>query len=129
MRASLIGGDGQPPVPTGERTRTLVPAEQATWFDDDIGFKAEGVETLGWNTAQILAFFVRRLASLGSASARARRLSTFTLRGQRLVLGFMATHAAMGARFAERIGRRWPGSGWSPSPRRAMAAAARLQLQ
>ncbi len=27
-------------------------AEQATWFDDDIGFKSEGVETLGWNTAQ-----------------------------------------------------------------------------
>ena len=79
-------------------------AEQATWFDDDIGFKSEGVETLGWNTAQILAFFVRRLASHGSASARARRLATFPLRGQRLVLGFMTTHAAMGARFAERIG-------------------------
>jgi len=78
--------------------------EQATWFDDDIGFKSEGVETLGWNTAQILAFFVRRLASHGSASARARRLVTFPLRGQRLVLGFMTTHAAMGARFAERIG-------------------------
>ena len=29
---------------------------------------------------------------------------TFPVRGQRLVLGFMATHAAMGARFAERIG-------------------------
>ena len=56
-------------------------AEQATWFDDDIGFKSEGVETLGWNTAQILAFFVRRLASHGSASARARRLVTFPLRG------------------------------------------------
>ena len=79
-------------------------AEQAAWFDDDIGFKSEGVETLGWNTAQILAFFVRRLASHGSASARARRLVTFPLRGQRLVLGFMTTHAAMGARFAERIG-------------------------
>ena len=79
-------------------------AEQATWFDDDIGFKSEGVETLGWNTAQILAFFVRRLASHGSASARARRLATFPLRGQRLVLGFMTTHAAMGARFAGRIG-------------------------
>jgi len=79
-------------------------AEQAAWFDDDIGFKSEGVETLGWNTAQILSFMVRRLASHGSASARARRLMTFPLRGQRLVLGFMATHAAMGAQFAERIG-------------------------
>jgi len=55
-------------------------AEQATWFDDDIGFKSEGVETLGWNTARILAFFVRRLASHGSASARARRLATFPTR-------------------------------------------------
>ena len=79
-------------------------AEQAAWFDDDIGFKSEGVETLGWNTAQIIAFFIRRLASHGSASARARRLMTFPLRGQHLVLGFLTTHAAMGARFADRIG-------------------------
>ena len=79
-------------------------AEQATWFDDDIGFKSEGVETLGWNTAQIIAFFVRRLGFHGSASARAKRLVTFPIRGQRLVLGFLTTHAAMGARFAERIG-------------------------
>jgi hypothetical protein len=58
-------------------------AEQATWFDDDISFKSEGVETLGWNTVQILAFLVRRLASHGSSSARAKRLMTFPLRGQR----------------------------------------------
>ena len=78
--------------------------EQAAWFDDDIGFKSEGVETLGWNTAQILAFFIRRLASHGSAAARAKRLITFPLRGPGLALGFMATHAAMGAQFAGRIG-------------------------
>jgi hypothetical protein len=63
-------------------------AEQATWFDDDIGFKSEGVETLGWNTAQILAFFVRRLASHGSASARARRLATFPTRLLRVLRVF-----------------------------------------
>ena len=79
-------------------------AEQATWFADDIGFKSEGVETLGMNTAQIIAFFMRRIGSHGSAAARAKRLVTFPLRGQQLVLGFMTTHAAMGARFAERIG-------------------------
>ena len=79
-------------------------AEQATWFDDDIGFKSEGVETLGWNTAQILAFLVRRLASHGSSAARVKRLISYPLKGQRLVLGFMTTHAAMGARFAQRIG-------------------------
>ena len=41
-------------------------AEQATWFGDDIGFKGDGVETLGMNTAQIVAFFVRRVGSHGS---------------------------------------------------------------
>ncbi len=36
-------------------------AEQATWFGDDIAFKGEGFETLGMNTAQIIAFFLRRV--------------------------------------------------------------------
>ena len=62
-------------------------AEQATWFDDDIGFKSEGVETLGWNTAQIIAFFVRRLGFHGSASARAKRLVTFRSEGSDWFLG------------------------------------------
>ena len=79
-------------------------AEQASWFADDIGFKAEGVETLGMNTAQTIAFFVRRMASHGSAGQRAKRLVTFPLTGQQLVLGFMTTHSELGARFAERIG-------------------------
>lgn len=79
-------------------------AEQATWFADDIGFKAAGVETLGMNTAQIIAFFVRHLAAHGSATARAKRLATFPLRGQQLVLGFLRTHSALGAGFAARIG-------------------------
>jgi HD-GYP domain-containing protein (c-di-GMP phosphodiesterase class II) len=79
-------------------------AEQATWFADDIGFKAEGVETLGMNTAQVIALFVRRIASHGNAAQRAKRLVRFPLTGQQLVLGFVTTHAALGARFAERIG-------------------------
>ena len=79
-------------------------AEQATWFADDIDFKANGVETLGMNTAQIVAFFVRHLASHGSPGSRAKRLAAFPLRGQQLVLGFLTTHAALGARFADRIG-------------------------
>ena len=68
-------------------------AEQASWFADDIGFKAEGVETLGMNTAQTIAFLVRRMASHGSAGQRAKRLVTFPLTGQQLVLGFMTTHS------------------------------------
>ena len=62
-------------------------AEQATWFGDDIGFKAEGVETLGMNTAQIIAFFMRRVGSHGSVAERAKRLASFPLTGQQLVLG------------------------------------------
>ena len=79
-------------------------AEQAAWFADDIAFKGEGVETLGMNTAQLIAFFMRRVGSHGSVAERARRLATFPLSGQQLVLGFMTTHAALGAQFAERIG-------------------------
>ena len=46
-------------------------AEQAQWFGDDIGFKGDGVETLGMSTAQTIAFLLRRAASHGSAvSAR-----------------------------------------------------------
>ena len=78
--------------------------EQAAWFADDIAFKGEGVETLGMNTAQLIAFFMRRVGSHGSVAERARRLATFPLSGQQLVLGFMTTHAALGAQFAERIG-------------------------
>ena len=49
-------------------------AEQAAWFADDIAFKGEGVETLGMNTAQLIAFFMRRIGSHGSVAERARRL-------------------------------------------------------
>ena len=79
-------------------------AEQAAWFADDIAFKGDGVETLGMNTAQLIAFFMRRVGSHGSPAQRAKRLATFPLTGQQMVLGFMTTHAALGAQFAERIG-------------------------
>ena len=79
-------------------------AEQAAWFADDIAFKGEGVEILGMNTAQLIGFFMRRIGSHGSVAERARRLVTFPVTGQQLVLGFMTTHAALGAQFAERIG-------------------------
>ena len=79
-------------------------AEQATWFADDISFKADGFELLDMNTAQMIAFIVRRIASHGSAVERARRLAVFPMTGQKLVLGFLGTHAALGAQFAARIG-------------------------
>src|SRR4051812_6468416 len=36
-------------------------AEQAAWFGDDISIKRDGFEVLGMNTAQAIAFFLRRL--------------------------------------------------------------------
>ena len=44
-------------------------AEQARWFGDDISFKGDGYETLGMNTAQTVAFLVRRVGSHGSGGA------------------------------------------------------------
>ena len=78
--------------------------EQARWFADDIGFKAAGIDLLDMNTAQSVRFMVRRLTSHGSAVQRGKRLLSFPLAGHQLMLGFMATHSALGAVFAERIG-------------------------
>jgi len=79
-------------------------AEQAAWFADDIGFKADGIELLDMNTAQAAGFMVRRLASHGRATERMRRLVAFPRSGHQLLLGFITTHAALGAEFAGRIG-------------------------
>src|SRR5215213_9744571 len=35
-------------------------AEQASWFGDDITFKADGFDTVGMSTAQVVSFLVRR---------------------------------------------------------------------
>jgi hypothetical protein len=40
-------------------------AEQATWFGDDISFKGDGYATLDMNTAQMVSFLLRRVASHG----------------------------------------------------------------
>ena len=79
-------------------------AEQARWFGDDIGFKGALFDTMDMSTAGVVAFLVRRLSSHGSAVARARRLTAFPVSGQKQVLSFVRTHAALGAQFAERIG-------------------------
>jgi len=79
-------------------------AEQARWFGDDISFKGDGYETLGMNTAQTVAFLVRRVGSHGSGSQRIRRLAEFPLTGHALVSEFLRTHCELGAEFAARIG-------------------------
>ncbi len=79
-------------------------AEQARWFGDDISFKGDGYETLGMNTAQTVAFLVRRVGSHGSGAQRIRRLAEFPLSGHALVSEFLRTHCELGAEFAARIG-------------------------
>jgi HD-GYP domain-containing protein (c-di-GMP phosphodiesterase class II) len=79
-------------------------AEQASWFGDDITFKSEGIETLGMNTAQMIAFFLRRAGSHGSGAERARRLAAFPVAGLRQVSAFTATHSSLAAQFGARIG-------------------------
>jgi hypothetical protein len=79
-------------------------AEQARWFGDDIAFKADAFELLGKNTAQIVAFAVRRTGSHGTGVDRARRIVTLPRSGMRQVMDFLATHARLSSRFAEQIG-------------------------
>ena len=78
-------------------------AEQASWFGDDIAFRSDGFEVLGMNTAQVVAFLVRRVGGHGSGLDRMRRLAGFPSTMQR-VMGFLTTHSRLGAQFAEQIG-------------------------
>ena len=50
-------------------------AEQAQWFGDDISFKGDGFDTLGMNTAQMIAFMLRRVGTHGGGVARTKRLA------------------------------------------------------
>ena len=116
-------------------------AEQATWFGDDISFKSDGYETLEMNTAQIIAFFLRRIGSDGTGVERARRLATFPVGGCREMMAFLDhPHAARspvrGTHRARRDARQdamrqgyeqWDGKGRPGRPRAAMqiSAAAR----
>ena len=79
-------------------------AEQAKWFGDDISFKGDSFELLDKSTAQIVSFIVRRVGSHGSGAARARRLAAFPVTGLKEAMSFLATHSALSAQFAERIG-------------------------
>ena len=79
-------------------------AEQASWFGDDIGVKGDGYEILGMNTAQTLAFLLRRVGSHGSGAQRAKRLTAFPLASQRTWAGWLATHTTLGAQLAQGVG-------------------------
>ena len=79
-------------------------AEQAMWFGDEISFKSDGFEMLDMNTPQMISFLLRRIGSHGSGIARARRIASFPVVGQRRMITFLTTHSTLGAQFAERIG-------------------------
>ena len=51
--------------------------EQARWFGDDIGMKADGQDIVDMNTAQTISFLLRRVGSHGSGPQRVRRLARF----------------------------------------------------
>jgi HD-GYP domain-containing protein (c-di-GMP phosphodiesterase class II) len=79
-------------------------SEQAKWFGDDIGFKGDGYDMFEMNTAQAVAYLVRRVGSHGSVRSRARRLAAFASSGQKEVMAFLTTHSRLGLQFAQRIG-------------------------
>src|SRR4051812_24174770 len=79
-------------------------AEQARWFGDDISFKSESFQMWEMNTAQAVAYLLRRVGSSGTGPQRARRLAAFAVTGQKEVMTSLSTHSRLGAQFAERIG-------------------------
>jgi HD-GYP domain-containing protein (c-di-GMP phosphodiesterase class II) len=79
-------------------------AEQARWFGDEIAFKADAVDILEMDTAQTIAFILRRVAGHGRGTERAVRLATFPSLARTQLATFLATHSTLGAQLAARIG-------------------------
>ena len=78
--------------------------EQAMWFGDDIGLKADTYEA-DTESVRYLLLMLRRLGS-GDAGllARARRIAAFPGDGWKAVNQFLRTHSELQAQFAERVG-------------------------
>jgi HD-GYP domain-containing protein (c-di-GMP phosphodiesterase class II) len=79
-------------------------AEQSRWIGDEIRFKGDGFEILDMNTAQMIAFLLRRVGSHGSGMSRARRIAALPVTAQRQISAFVTTHSTVGAQFATRLG-------------------------
>lgn len=77
--------------------------EQAIWFGDDIGLKADSYEA-DMESLRGLLLVLRRLGAGDVGLARARRIATFPFSGWREVNGFLHTHSALQSRFAAEIG-------------------------
>lgn len=78
--------------------------EQAMWFGDDIGVKADTYEA-DPESLRYLMLMLRRLGS-GDAGlpARARRIASFPGQGWREVNNFLRTHTALQVQFADHVG-------------------------
>ena len=79
-------------------------SEQAEWFGDDISFKGDGFDTIGMNTAQMLAMLIRKIANHGPPLDRAKRLATFPAVVPKKFVSFVTTHSTLGSQFAARAG-------------------------
>jgi HD-GYP domain-containing protein (c-di-GMP phosphodiesterase class II) len=77
--------------------------EQARWFGDDIGLKADVYEA-DMVSLQSWMLTMRRLGAGESGLARLGRVAAFPVKGLKPVLGMLTTHSTLQAQFAERIG-------------------------
>ena len=79
-------------------------AEQASWFGDDIAFKADSFDMLAMSRPQVAGFILRRLWSHGGPVDRVRRLASFPVVGISAMESWFATHVAMGSQLATGLG-------------------------
>ena len=77
--------------------------EQAMWFGDDIGVKAD-TYAADKESLRGLLIMLRRLGAGESGLARARRIGQFPLRGWAEVNQWLITHCGLQSEFATRIG-------------------------
>jgi HD-GYP domain-containing protein (c-di-GMP phosphodiesterase class II) len=78
-------------------------AEQASWFGDDIGFKAGSFEALDMSTMQAVATLLRFTAGQGRARDRMRRVAGLPAMRKR-VGDFLTTHSTLASAFATEVG-------------------------
>lgn len=77
--------------------------EQALWFGDDIGLKADSYEA-DMESIRALLLALRRLGTGDSGLARVRRIASFPFGGWKALNGFLVTHSTLQSRFAAAIG-------------------------
>jgi HD-GYP domain-containing protein (c-di-GMP phosphodiesterase class II) len=78
-------------------------SEQASWFGDDIAFKADAYTIMDLSTPQAVALLLRRVSSTGSGLDRARRVAALPHAGKRMV-EFLTTHSSLASQFAAQVG-------------------------